>query len=64
MMKYFATLPVRRSMVIDTGKLHLLAIIDELNLCRCLELISKQRKFDELTAEFEKVLAKLEELEK
>lgn len=63
-MKYYAVLPIRRDLIRDTGELHLLIVIDELNLCRCLELISKQRKFDELTAELEKVLAKLKELEK
>ena len=61
-MKYFATLSVRRSMVIDTGELHLLAVIDETTLCRALDLIGKQRKIDELTAEFKKTLAA--ELEK
>jgi len=61
-MKYFATLPIRRDLIQNTGELFLLAVIDETTLCRALDLIDKQRKFDELTLQLEKTLAELERL--
>jgi len=61
-MKYYACLPIRRDLIQDTAELFLLAVIDETTLCRAMDLIGKQREVDELTAELEKVMAKLEEL--
>lgn len=61
-MKYFATLPIRRDLIQDGGDFYLLAIVDELTLCRGLDLIVKQRKIDELTLQLEKTLAELERL--
>lgn len=70
-MKYFAVLPVRRDWIVDTGEIFALALVDELNLRRCLSLIDGARKLhalqaeiDELAVELARLEAKLAELEK
>lgn len=70
-MKYFAVLPVRRDWIIDTGELFSLALVDELNLRRCLSMIdgarqihAMQKEIDELAVELARLEAKLAELGK
>lgn len=63
-MKYFAVMPVRRDWIIDTGELFSLALVDELNLRRCLHLIGLEREIHALQKEIIELKAKLAELEK
>lgn len=71
MMKYFAVMPIRRDWILDTGEPFALALVDELNLRRCLSMIDGARKLhalqkeiDDLEAEAARLAAELAELEK